>query len=187
MPSKAQISDLQEFVRRFSANASKARQATRGGGNREDQIEESAVVAQNPTSASSRRRSSTARPCVRAGLPLSGPKRTFSRTSLHHRGWKRVAVIGPTASADDADAFLAGTDALACRISGSRTRSRLHAPGPAGRIESRPTCSAGCRLDRARRTTTSSFFAARRLGRLLVLRRRDEEVREGAVSGEKGA
>jgi ATPase subunit of ABC transporter with duplicated ATPase domains len=83
---KAQISDLQEFVRRFSANASKARQAT----SRKRQIEKIKIEEIKPLVApepvhplrAGQEAVSLGRDRRRAHVPLSrAPTRTSSRTS----------------------------------------------------------------------------------------------------------
>jgi ATPase subunit of ABC transporter with duplicated ATPase domains len=85
---KAQISDLQEFVRRFSANASKARQAT----SRKRQLEKIKIEEIRP--------SSRQNPYIRfeqaKKLRYPGADRDiFTRLKFTIEAEQRVAIIGP--------------------------------------------------------------------------------------------
>ena len=94
------ISDLQEFVRRFSANASKARQAT----SRKKQLEKIKLEEIRPSSRQNPYiRFEQAQEALSLGLhgrqallPLSRPgRRLFTNLSFNIEAGERVAVIGP--------------------------------------------------------------------------------------------
>jgi ATPase subunit of ABC transporter with duplicated ATPase domains len=97
---KAQISDLQEFVRRFSANASKARQAT----SRRRQIEKIKIEEIRPSSRQNPYiRFEQGRKLYRSAVTVDGltfrypgaDADVFSRLSFNVEAGQRVAVIGP--------------------------------------------------------------------------------------------
>jgi energy-coupling factor transporter ATP-binding protein EcfA2 len=189
---KDRISDLQEFVRRFSANASKARQAT----SRKKQLEKIKIEEirpssrQNPyirfeqgkklyRSAPSRSRSSASRypGYGRTGAEGRHLQHRGRRAHRHHRTERRRQ--------DD-------LDALARRASSSRPREscgwRMRSPATCRRIRrrssrTRPICSPGCRSTRARPTTIRSCA---RPWAIAVLRRGNQEVGQGAVGRREG-
>jgi ATPase subunit of ABC transporter with duplicated ATPase domains len=161
---KDRISDLQEFVRRFSANASKARQAT----SRKKQLEKIKIEEIRP--------SSRQNPYIRFEQGKKLYRNAFSVEKLsfgypdtdelvlegrqsQHRG--RRAYCHHRAEwrgQDDLDALLAGelrpTPGKSC---GWRMRSpaicrRIRRPSS----RTRPICSAGCHSTRARRTMIKS-------------------------------
>ena len=97
---RAQISDLQEFVRRFSANASKARQAT----SRRRQIEKIKIEEVRPSSRQNpfirfEQKVKLHRSAVTVeGLSFRYPGAdtdVLSKVHLHVEAGERVAVIGP--------------------------------------------------------------------------------------------
>jgi ATPase subunit of ABC transporter with duplicated ATPase domains len=97
---KAQISDLQEFVRRFSANASKARQAT----SRRRQIEKIKIEEVRPSSRQNPYiRFEQAKKLYRSAVTVEGlgfrypgaEADVFSGLSFNIEAGQRVAIIGP--------------------------------------------------------------------------------------------
>ena len=97
---REKISDLEEFVRRFSANASKARQAT----SRKRQIEKIKIEEVRPSSRQNPYiRFEQAKKLYRSavtvdGLSFSYPgthERVLDRVRFHVEAGERVAVIGP--------------------------------------------------------------------------------------------
>ncbi len=97
---KAQISDLQEFVRRFSANASKARQAT----SRRRQIEKIKIEEVRPSSRQNPYiRFEQAKKLYRSAVTVEGlgfrypgaEADVFSDLSFTIEAEQRVAIIGP--------------------------------------------------------------------------------------------
>ena len=97
---KAQISDLQEFVRRFSANASKARQAT----SRRRQIEKIKIEEVRPSSRQNPYiRFEQAKKLYRSAVTVEGlgfrypgaEADVFSGLSFNVEAGQRVAIIGP--------------------------------------------------------------------------------------------
>jgi ATPase subunit of ABC transporter with duplicated ATPase domains len=97
---KAQISDLQEFVRRFSANASKARQAT----SRRRQIEKIKIEEVRPSSRQNPYiRFEQAKKLYRSAVTVEGlafrypgtDADVFSGVSFTIEAGQRVAIIGP--------------------------------------------------------------------------------------------
>ena len=189
---KAQISDLQEFVRRFSANASKARQAT----SRRRQIEKIKIEEIRPSSRQNPYiRFEQGKKLYRSAVTVEGlafrypgaEADVFTDLELHHRGGTARGDHRPERHRqDDADALPRGrSDAHAGphQLGGERAAG-LHAPGPAGRVrvEDGPVQldvgldrQGGRRPARARHARTAA-----------VLRRRDQEVREGAVGRREG-
>jgi ATPase subunit of ABC transporter with duplicated ATPase domains len=97
---KDRISDLQEFVRRFSANASKARQAT----SRKKQLEKIKIEEIKPSSRQNPYirfeqgkklyRSTVTVDTLSFGYP-GAEGRVLSNLSLHIEAGERVAIIGP--------------------------------------------------------------------------------------------
>ena len=141
---KDRISDLQEFVRRFSANASKARQATsRKQAAGKDQDRGSAALLA-PESLHSIRAGQEAVPLRgdgrQAELPLSGRGRcaeVLEQSHFHIEAGERVAIIGPNGVGKTTLLrCLAGELPPYCRPHrvGRERAGRLHAAGPAGRI-----------------------------------------------------
>ncbi len=97
---KAQISDLQEFVRRFSANASKARQAT----SRKRQIEKIKIEEVRPSSRQNPYiRFEQARKLYRSAVTVEGltfrypgtDTDVFTNLNFTIQAEQRVAIIGP--------------------------------------------------------------------------------------------
>jgi ATPase subunit of ABC transporter with duplicated ATPase domains len=97
---RAQISDLQEFVRRFSANASKARQAT----SRRRQIEKIRIEEIKPSSRQNPYiRFEQAKKLYRSAVTVEGlgfrypgaDRDVFSNLSFTIEAEQRVAIIGP--------------------------------------------------------------------------------------------
>jgi ATPase subunit of ABC transporter with duplicated ATPase domains len=97
---KAQISDLQEFVRRFSANASKARQAT----SRKRQIEKIKIEEVRPSSRQNPYiRFEQARKLYRSAVTVEGlsfrypgtDTDVFTNLNFTIEAEQRVAIIGP--------------------------------------------------------------------------------------------
>jgi len=97
---RAQISDLQEFVRRFSANASKARQAT----SRKRQIEKIRIEEVRPSSRQNpyirfeqgRKLYRSAVTVEKLGFRYPGADRdVFSNLNFTIEAEQRVAIIGP--------------------------------------------------------------------------------------------
>ncbi len=97
---KAQISDLQEFVRRFSANASKARQAT----SRRRQIEKIKLEEVRPSSRQNPYiRFEQAKKLYRSAVTVEGlafrypgaDADVFAGLSFNIEAGQRVAIIGP--------------------------------------------------------------------------------------------
>ena len=139
---KDRISDLQEFVRRFSANASKARQAT----SRKKQLEKIKIEEIRPSSRQNpyirfeqgKKLYRSAVSVEKLEFQLSGRRRKSirqsqlqrrrRRTHRHHRSERR--------GQDHADALPRGRVAadLRAHCLGRKRASRLHAAGPAGRI-----------------------------------------------------
>jgi len=97
---KAQISDLQEFVRRFSANASKARQAT----SRKRQLEKIKIEEIRPSSRQNPYiRFEQAKKLYRSAVTVEGltfrypggDKDVFTNLKFTIEAEQRVAIIGP--------------------------------------------------------------------------------------------
>jgi ATPase subunit of ABC transporter with duplicated ATPase domains len=97
---KAQISDLQEFVRRFSANASKARQAT----SRKRQLEKIKIEEIRPSSRQNPYiRFEQAKKLYRSAVTVDGltfrypggDKDVFTNLKFTIEAEQRVAIIGP--------------------------------------------------------------------------------------------
>ena len=163
---KAQISDLQEFVRRFSANASKARQAT----SRKRQIEKIKIEEIKPVVAAEPvhplRAGEEAVPLGRHGRePVASAIRAptvdiFSNLNFTVEAGERIAIIGPNGIGKTTlMRCLAGdlTPTTGRDHLGRERAARLHAAGSAGgvRAEDRPV-RPGCRPGPARPTTTRS-------------------------------
>ena len=94
------ISDLQEFVRRFSANASKARQAT----SRRKQLDKIKLEEIKPSSRQNPYiRFDQAKKLYRSAVSVEGPQFRYPGTetdvlhhvNLHVEAGERIAIIGP--------------------------------------------------------------------------------------------
>ena len=162
---KDKISDLQEFVRRFSANASKARQAT----SRRRALEKIKIEEIRPSSrqnpyirfeqAKKLYRSAVTVEKLRFRYPDSDVD-VLNNINFNVEAGERIAIIGPNGVgkttlmrvlAGDLKPS-AGTPHL-----GGKRRKWLHAAGSAGGIRRKEAiCSAGCRSGPARPMTTRS-------------------------------
>ena len=162
---KAQISDLQEFVRRFSANASKARQAT----SRRRQIEKIKIEEIKPSSRQNPYiRFEQAKKLYRSAVTVEGlsfryPGRGRGRLhepEFHDRcGTARRDHRPQRHRQDHADALPRRRPDAHGRAHhlGRERAGRLHAAGSAGRVRGKkPISSPGCRRGAARRTTSRS-------------------------------
>ncbi len=162
---KAQISDLQEFVRRFSANASKARQAT----SRKRQIEKIKIEEIRPSSRQNPYiRFEQAKKLYRSAVTVEGltfrypgaDTDVFTNLNFTIEAEQRVAIIGPNGIGKTTlMRCLAGdlTPTARPHHLGRERPARLHAAGSAGGVRTRGrTCSPGCPRGPARPTTTRS-------------------------------
>ena len=184
---KDRISDLQEFVRRFSANASKARQAT----SRKKQLEKIKIEEIKPSSRQNPYiRFEQGKKLYRSAvtvekLSFSYPgstEKVLDNLSFNIEAGERIAIIGPERRRQD------HAHALSCRRTAAQQRPHrlggkrpagLHAAGSAGGVrgQNRPV-----RLDvPVHRQGGRRSDRARHPGAPVVLRRGDQEVREGAV------
>ncbi len=190
---KDRISDLQEFVRRFSANASKARQAT----SRKKQLEKIKIEEIRPSSRQNpyirfeqgKKLYRSAVSVENSELQLSGTgRRGAQQALLQHRGGERVADHRAERRRQD------HLDAL--------SRGRAHAHRRAASCGSRMRSAATCR--RTRRPSSISTcdlftwmsqytgkadddqIVRATLGRLLFSGRRDQEIGERALRRREG-
>ena len=144
-----QISDLQEFVRRFSANASKARQATSRKQLEKIKIEEIKPSSrQNPyirfEQAKKLYRSAVTVEKLTFGYPGADVKVLREHQVSRWRAGERIAIIGPNG--------IGKTTLMRCLAGelkpeegphhlGGKCRTRRHAAGSAGGVRrGRPTC-----------------------------------------------
>ena len=189
---KAQISDLQEFVRRFSANASKARQAT----SRKRQIEKIKIEEIRPSSRQNPYiRFEQAKKLYRSAVTVErlsfrypgADADVFTNLSFTIEAEQRVAIIGPNG--------IGKTTLMRCLAgdlkptSGRITWVENAQPGympqdPQAEFEQKVDLFTWMsHLDRQGRRRADRARDARPAA---VLRRRDEEVREGAVGRREG-
>ena len=191
---KEQIADLQDFVRRFSANKSKARQATsRAQADRKDQDRgHQAVVAASIRSSASNIDEGKAAP-PRGGSGTASPKATteplFPGRQLPHRS---------RASGSRSSARTASARPRCCARSGGRARARTTGTVKWAENAKLGYYAAGSRRRVCRRLTLIDWMTSGRgpsdddqmvrgtLGRLLFSGDDVEEVGEGAVRRREG-
>jgi ATPase subunit of ABC transporter with duplicated ATPase domains len=180
---KERISDLQEFVRRFSANASKARQAT----SRLKQIEKIKIEDIKPSSRQNPYiRFEQAKKLYRSVVSLEGVSFTYPGTetpvlrniNLNVEAGERIAIIGANG--------VGKTTLMRCLAGdlGGERPAGLHAARPAGgvRDEDRSIQLDGAVAHGQRRRSNRSCNARS----TPILRRRDEEIRSGALRRREG-
>ena len=189
---KAQISDLQEFVRRFSANASKARQAT----SRKRQLEKIKLEEVRPSSRQNPYiRFEQAKKLYRSAVTVENlsfrypgaDADIFTDLSFTIEAEQRVAIIGPNGIGKTTLMRCLAGDLRADRRHrhlGRERAGRLHAAGPQRgiRAEGGPA-DLGVDLDRQGRRRADRARDARPPA---VLGRRDQEVGQGAVGRREG-
>ena len=189
---KDKISDLQEFVRRFSANASKARQAT----SRRRALEKIKLEEIRPSSRQNPYirfeqgkklyRSAVNVEKLRFRYPNSDVD-VLNNINFNVEAGERIAVIGPNGVGKTTlMRVLAGrpeTDRRHPHVGGERG-SRLHAAGPAGGIRGKDgSVQLDVRVDRqgGRRPDRARHFGAP-----AVLGRRDQKIGHGALGRREG-
>ena len=190
---KDRISDLQEFVRRFSANASKARQAT----SRKRQLEKIKIEEIRPSSRQNPYiRFEQGKKLYRSAVTVEKLSFTYPGTDVevldnvnfNVEAGERIAIIGPNG--------IGKTTLMRCLAGELQARpparitwvenaaARLHAAGSAGGVRRQ---DGPVHLDVAiHRQGGRRSDRARDPGPPAVLRRRDQEVGEGALGRREG-